>query len=183
MTAVTALFITSKNLEIDPIDLQTCIKTLCFNKYGKKDFLKKEAEIRRATNYENEAPTLLDFIMFYLRMVKFSVQKQIECLSETASFLADMTTVVYDLCKSVSIDANLFKYKPSILAASLVFLGFQVQFDVYARQGQLSLLSARGKEVVSQISQVFRHWRVDVLQKILKIDEIPKILTFAEHVL
>lgn len=73
LTAVTSLFISSKNLEIDPIDLQTCIKTLCFNKYSKKHFLRKEEEIRRATNYENESPSMLDFIMFYLRMVKLSV--------------------------------------------------------------------------------------------------------------
>lgn len=148
LTAVTALFITSKNLEIDPIDLQTCIKTLCFNKYAKGAFLRKEAEIRRATSYENESPSMLDFIMFYLRMVKFSVQQQIECLAETVSFLNEMTTVVYDLCKSVSIDANLFKYKPSILAASLVFLGFQIQFDSLVRTSKISLAAAQGKEVV-----------------------------------
>ena len=34
LTAVTALFIYSKNLEIDPLDLKTCSKTLCFNKYA-----------------------------------------------------------------------------------------------------------------------------------------------------
>ena len=70
LTAVTALFIASKNLEVDPLDLQTCLKTLCFNKYSRKQFLKKEEGIRRATSYENEAPTVLDFLMFYLRSAK-----------------------------------------------------------------------------------------------------------------
>lgn len=70
LTAVTALFIASKNLEVDPLDLQTCAKTLCFNKYAKSLFLKKEADVRKATKYENESPTVLDFIMFYIRMVK-----------------------------------------------------------------------------------------------------------------
>jgi hypothetical protein len=70
LTAVTSLFIASKNLEVDPLDLQTCCKTLCFNKYAKGQFLKKEADIRKATSYENESPTVLDFVMFYLRMVK-----------------------------------------------------------------------------------------------------------------
>jgi hypothetical protein len=59
---------------VDPIDLQTCCKTLCFNKYAKQQFLNKEADIRRATLYENESPTVLDFVMFYLRMVKNQVQ-------------------------------------------------------------------------------------------------------------
>ena len=35
LTAVTSLFIASKNLEVDPLDLKTCITTLCFNKYSK----------------------------------------------------------------------------------------------------------------------------------------------------
>lgn len=111
---------------MDPLDLQTCAKTLCFNKYSKAHFLKKEADIRRATGYENESPTVLDFMMYYLRMIKYSVQKQIDCLPEVVAFIGDVTTIVYDLCKSISIDANLFKYKPSILAACLLFLGFQL---------------------------------------------------------
>ena len=73
LTAVTSLFIASKNLEVDPIDLKTCCKTLCFNKYAERQFLKKEADIRKATLYENESPTVLDFVMFYLRMVKNQV--------------------------------------------------------------------------------------------------------------
>jgi len=44
--------------------------------------LKKEADIRRATLYENEAPTVLDFVMFYLRMVKYQVQQNMNCLPE-----------------------------------------------------------------------------------------------------
>lgn len=77
--------------------------------------------------YENESPTILEFIMFYIRMIKHVCQKQIqEVMPETQSFIAEITTIVYDLCKSICIDANLFKYKPSILAACLIFLGFQL---------------------------------------------------------
>jgi hypothetical protein len=35
LTAVTALFVASKNLEVDPLDLKTCCVTLCFNKFAK----------------------------------------------------------------------------------------------------------------------------------------------------
>lgn len=35
LTAVTSLFIASKNLEVDPLSLSTCAKTLCFNKYAR----------------------------------------------------------------------------------------------------------------------------------------------------
>jgi hypothetical protein len=45
LTAVTALFLSSKNLEVDPLDLSTCVKSLCFNKYSRQQFLQKEAAI------------------------------------------------------------------------------------------------------------------------------------------
>lgn len=34
-----------------------------------------------------------------------------------------------------------------------------------------------------QLCTVFRHWRFTVLEKTLKVDEIPKIMTFCEHVM
>ena len=73
LTAVTALFIASKNLEVEPLELRTCVQTLCFNKYAKSAFLDKESQIRKACQYENEAPCTLDFIMLYIRMIKVQV--------------------------------------------------------------------------------------------------------------
>jgi hypothetical protein len=72
---------------VDPLDLQTCAKTLCFNKYSKTNFLKKEADIRKATQYENEAPTSLDFLMFFLRCVKMMTQQSMECSSQVIQFI------------------------------------------------------------------------------------------------
>jgi hypothetical protein len=45
LTAVTSLFLASKNIEVDPLELQLCIKTLCFNKYSRGQFLAKESAI------------------------------------------------------------------------------------------------------------------------------------------
>ena len=71
---MTALFIASKNLEVNPLDLRTCVSSLCFNKYGKNHFVEKESHIRRACGYENEAPSVLDFIMLYGRLLKIQLQ-------------------------------------------------------------------------------------------------------------
>lgn len=70
LTAVTALFIASKNIEVEPIDMRMCMKTLCFNKYSRENFLKKEAGIRRACGYENEAPSCVDFVTVYVRLLQ-----------------------------------------------------------------------------------------------------------------
>ena len=104
--------------------MNTISKTICFNKYSKPQFLTKEAEIRRATYYENEAPTTLDFLMFYLRFLKRRVQVSMEYRPEIDVFLQDLQTIAYDLSKSLMIDASLLKYKPSILSITLVNLGF-----------------------------------------------------------
>lgn len=148
LTAVTALFVASKNLEVDPLDLKTCCTTLCFNKFTKGQFLKKESDIRKAVYYENEAPTVLDFLMLYLRLIKLSVQKQMDCLSETVQFFTDITTIVYDLSKSIAIDATLFKYKPSVLAACLLFISFQVQFESLVRNCNLNINNKQMREVI-----------------------------------
>ena len=73
LTAVASFFIASKNLEVQPVDLKTCMQKLCYNKYSKNQFLKKESDIRKIINYENEAPTLLEFAMLYIKMIKHEV--------------------------------------------------------------------------------------------------------------
>ena len=65
----------SKNLDEEPLDLRSCVKEVCYNKYSKHEFLAKEKEIRKATQYENEAPTVLDFILLYIRLIKMKVQQ------------------------------------------------------------------------------------------------------------
>ena len=67
---MTSLFIASKNLEVDPLELRVCVQTMCFNKYAKSAFVEKEAQIRQACDYENESPSTLDFINLYLRLLK-----------------------------------------------------------------------------------------------------------------
>ena len=46
------------------------------------------------------------------------------CSQTTLQFLLDVQTIAYDLCKSVTLDASLHKYKPSVLSSCMIFLGF-----------------------------------------------------------
>lgn len=126
LTAVTSLWIASKNLEVEPLCLKTCCQVLCFNKYSKTQFLQKEFDIRKSTNYVNEAPSILDFLIFYMRCIKRQVQLVIDYNQDIEVFIQDIQTIAYDLSKSVIVDSGLLKYKPSVLASSLVFLGFQL---------------------------------------------------------
>lgn len=68
--------------------------------------------------------------MFYLRVVKSRVQSLLNCQETTSDFLMDVQTTAYDFSKSIIIDASMLKYRPSVLAAVAVFLGFQLNFDL-----------------------------------------------------
>ena len=53
-------------------------------------FIAKEAAIRQACNYENEAPSTLDFIIVYFRLLKVLLQEQIKCSDFTLEFIFDV---------------------------------------------------------------------------------------------
>ena len=102
---------------------------------------------------------------------------------EIEVFLQDLETIAYDLSKSLMIDANLLKYKPSILSITLVFAGFQLQFELWQQKGKLTLDNKEGRELVWQICQVFKFWRFNLLEELLKVKELPKVILFCEHVI
>lgn len=147
------------------MSLNTCAKTLCFNKYPKNAFLRKERDLRLATKYEIEAPTVLEILMFYMRLVKYACSSSGESfLPEVHEFLKDVNSMGYDLCKSLLIDANLLKYKPSVLAASIVFLCFQLQFEHLLKNQVATLATAHGRLIVHQLCLVYQKWRFTVLE-------------------
>ena len=106
--------------------MKMCVVTLCFNKYSKQQFLEKETLIRRACMYENEAPSTLDFIMLYGRLLKLQMQETLSCSDHALEFALDVQSIAYDISKSVMLDASMLKYKPSVLASCMIFLGFQL---------------------------------------------------------
>lgn len=181
MTAVTALFLSSKNLEVDPLDLTTCVKSLCFNKFSRQQFLQKEAQIQRLTQFENESPSILDFLMFYLRLIKHKLQTTINSTEQTSDFLIDVQTIAYDFCKSIIIDASMLKYRPSVLAAVTVYLGFLMNFDINLGKKNYDLKSPEGRTRVAQIAIAFRIWG-DLLSNSLEMEDVPKVEQFCDHV-
>ena len=141
----------------------------------------KEASIQRLTQFENESPSVLDFLMFYIRMIKQRVQASVNCLEVTSDFLLDVQTIAYDLCKSIIIDASMLKYRPSVLAAVTVFLGFQLNFDLGRTKKVWELKSAEGRGKVGQVALAFQIW-VDLLETTLELEDVPKVLQFCDHV-
>mmetsp|Transcript_31934 Transcript_31934/g.42281 ORF Transcript_31934/g.42281 Transcript_31934/m.42281 type:complete len:126 (-) Transcript_31934:695-1072(-) len=71
----------------------------------------------------------------------------------------------------------MLKYKPSVLAACMLFLGFQLQFEINLKDYEL--VSPAGKRKVSEICDIFRLW-YKVLELALEVADVPKIVDFCE---
>lgn len=63
------------------------------------------------------------------------------------------------------VDAGMAKYKPSIMAATYVFLGFQLQFEIVQEKGLVNLGQPSCCRFVNQLCILYRHWRFTVLDK------------------
>ena len=124
LTGYTALFISSKNSEVEPLTLQDIKHHFLQNSYTREQILQKELDIRKASTYENEVSSLFDYVMLYIKIWKMSCQLKMaekkNWLISTYRFLCDIETEVYDISKSVLIDAESMKFKPSIIIAAVV---------------------------------------------------------------
>ena len=62
LTAVTCLFISAKNIMVEPFTLDRATEILCFSKYTTPQFLKREADIRSSLSYINELINIGDYL-------------------------------------------------------------------------------------------------------------------------
>ena len=86
----------------------------------------------------------------------------------------DVQTIAYDFCKSVIIDASMLKYRPSVLAAVTVYLGFQLNFDVALQKKTYEIKTQEGRLKVGQIAVAFRMW-IETLETTLEMEDVAKI--------
>jgi hypothetical protein len=92
---------------------------------GSEEILSKEHAMRRAINYENEVATMFEFIMFYIKIWKVSCQDKLKLpnglhLEGVYVFLSEIEAATYDFTKSILIDADSMRFKPSLLVCGLI---------------------------------------------------------------
>ena len=164
LTGVTCLFIASKNLEVEPLDMHTCKNTLLFRKYTQEQILDKEKDIRQAIHYVNEVPSTLDFLVFYHKLIKLNIQNMTNCTTDTQNFIADILQSAYEIIKSMMLDSSTYQFKPSILAAVAMFIGFQQTFYHMLmpdfKLEPLSLDISSHKSILRQSAQCFHAWEM-----------------------
>ena len=73
--------------------------------------------------------------MFYIKLWKtesdsFFRHNQVDISEVVYSFLNEIEALVYDLTKSVLIDADSLQFKPSIIVASLISISLDIYLSV-----------------------------------------------------
>ena len=152
LIGVTSMFIASKYQDIYPLRLKIVQDKIAHNKLTSKEIRNKEDEIMRYLNYNIGLPTMWDFItifleeIFYINCNHHQITNKIlldnyyeEKLSEDDEKLGKLINKKYtknmlNLLKYVCIylgkmnchDYNLMQKKPSLLAASTIFVAIKI---------------------------------------------------------
>ena len=77
ITAHVSLFTQSKNFEVNPIGISD-MTDYFLDKYAttKETVITIENKLRKSVNYENESATMFDFILWYVKVWKFSCEHE-----------------------------------------------------------------------------------------------------------
>jgi len=62
--------------------------------------------------------------MLYVRMIKWSATKEVELSVAVVNFMKSVEKIAIKFTKFAIIDAGSAKFKPSVMGAAFVFLGF-----------------------------------------------------------
>lgn len=92
--------------------------------FTREKIIEKEILIRRTITFENEVPTLFDYVMIFMKIWKLDCQNKIKdklsMYHSTHKFLCEVESSAYDYTKSVLLDASMLKYSLSMIVASLI---------------------------------------------------------------
>lgn len=107
-------------------------KFLC-NNYSRKQILQKEFDIRKSVGYENESATMFDFVLLYMKIWKICCQNKVgsknKWLMSTYQFMCEIEQQAYDLTKSVLIDCECSKFRPSLIVVSLITAAIELNLN------------------------------------------------------
>lgn len=160
--AYTSLFMASKNQEVEPLTIKDLRDYFLKKTCSRREILEMEQAIRSATAYENEVPTLFEYLMLFSKLWKMDCQKALEtrnerpCLS-TYRFLCDVESMVYDLTKSVIVDTSFAKYSQAAVVTALYTLAIELQLRLIY-DGKADRRSRDGFPLVQQLQVCSQVW-------------------------
>ena len=191
LIGVTSMFIASKYQDIYPLRLRIMQDKIAHRKLSCDDIKNKEDEITRYLNYIVGVPTMWDFIsiyieeIFYVKCNKHHIESKILCDNydikevddneekELGKFINKLYTknminllnyVCVYLAKMNCHDYNLMQKKPSLLAASTIFVAIkiceQINKEEYINDyftNKLNEVSQKNESDIIKVAQAILH--------------------------
>jgi hypothetical protein len=121
LTSVTCLWIISKYLEVEPMDIKHCAKLTAYQ-IPKTSFVNRETEVIASVQCYLDVTTVLDFHSFFFKLLKLRMQNDNLVSNLVIRLLAEVEILSYDICRAMITDVDFVKEKPSLLSATSIFL-------------------------------------------------------------
>ena len=77
----------------------------------------------------NEHPVPVDYVMFYTKLLRYHAADRCGTDDKILKFVGNVEKIAVLFSQYSLIDASMNKYKPSVVAATLVFVGFKLAFE------------------------------------------------------
>jgi hypothetical protein len=89
-------------------------------------------------DYENEVSTHFEFVLLYIKIWKMGCQRLIrnkeEMFVSTYKFMCDIESTAYDFTKSIITDAEILKFKPSIVVAAIISTTIEIYLQLKLKE-------------------------------------------------
>jgi len=139
MISMTCYHIISKIVEVEPIDLNSIKVAFCHNKFTSEQFNETEAEIFSTLICEIETPHVLEFALYYFKVLRFYLQVSPGEYTGAEVYLSFAESLAKNYVRMIHVDLDINSHRPSFLGAAAVYYGvlysshFMTQINEQAR--------------------------------------------------
>ncbi|CDW90722.1 UNKNOWN [Stylonychia lemnae] len=129
LTAISALFIASKLIQINHLSMQFCAQNLGHSKYTIKNIEDRESEILRLAEWEiNSHPTLYEIFELTVMLIKKEIQGKVFNL-EMINFIRDFQSIAFCILRSCLSIMNISNRPPIETVALAINLGMSLKIQ------------------------------------------------------
>ena len=191
LIGVASMFMASKYIDIYPLRIKTVYEKISHKKLSIAEIIEKESEISQVLGYNVGTPNAWDFVNAYIQEIFFTgcngfqvtnkvlikeymsndKDKSLKVEKDGTKFLKNCTENLMNLIKHVSIylskmnnhDYLLMNKKPSLLAASTIFVAMKICEQINKEDYVNDVFTAR----LSEVSKIVESDIIKCAQKIL----------------
>ncbi|TNV77073.1 hypothetical protein FGO68_gene12564 [Halteria grandinella] len=139
---IASLLISSKRIEVYPIDIGYLTVTILRNQHTVDQISKTESEILFDLCFEGlDAPTSLDFLKYFILSLKYRLHTSFASTCNMKSYLRNLEKTAKEFCFYCLCDTYLSTIKASLIAACAIQWSIsEIQWESHLQRDQFSLV-------------------------------------------